>query len=144
MRRTGPSGNRLRGVWRTVPLSWLAIPGLPAVSAITGKALSPIGSFTLRRSRTPVASSSTVSRAIAMVEVGPSVAGWFSGTVDRRCFPNRGGHHRRFRCLRVRCLRGQVWGSCHFRLNARDDFISSFGRFFSEFGRYVLLRRWFV
>ena len=84
MRRTRPGGNWLRGVWRSVPLSWLAISGLPTVSAITGKALGAVGSFARRRSRTPVTPSPTVSSAIAMVEVGSAVAGGFSGTIDRR------------------------------------------------------------
>ena len=84
MRWTCPSGNWLRGVWRSGPLPWLAISGLPTVSAITGNALDAVGSFARRGTRTPVAPSSTVSSAIALIEVGSPVAHGFSGAIDRR------------------------------------------------------------
>jgi len=84
MRWTRPSGNWLRGVWRSGPLPRLTISGLPTVSAITGNALNTVGSFARRGPRTPVAPSPTVSGAIAMIEVGSPVAHGFSGTIDRR------------------------------------------------------------
>jgi hypothetical protein len=101
MGRTRPGRDWLRGVWRSVPLPRLAISGLPAVSAVsavTSKALGAVGPFARRRSRAPVTPSPIVSSASAIVELGSAIARWFSGTIDRRRFPHRGGCSRRPRC----------------------------------------------
>jgi hypothetical protein len=80
----------LRRVWRPVPRSCLAVSRLPtvsslaAVSAVTGKALGAIGSLAWRGSWAAITPSSTVSTAIAIVEIGSAIAGRFSRTIDCR------------------------------------------------------------
>jgi hypothetical protein len=81
---TGPRGSRLCSEWRTVPRSWLTVTSLPAVPTVPGKALGTVGPLARRRTRTTIAPPPTISRAIALIEVGSTIPGWFGRTIDRR------------------------------------------------------------